>query len=489
MDDDFILRGPLGEMAAAEAAAAGLNPADLYAGAISWWSAAVSPAVSIASWPTAPLTVWMSHVHDDASEGSQLVDALRRLLGGLAPLATHHDVTNGRMYSAAVHSTRRAENAGTGTSALLLTGSPFTAGPGSSWRSPLLESHTRMAWDGQHIIPTTGFRRHRSAGKSAPPHVGALWTPSFQAWRGFLSTDAATWSRVLHLAQHDAPAPQARASSDSWQHDLAEAYRWAFHTRPCLTSTPRAGELRDVVREAEDRWDTALPEKHGGFFLRVGDHVSRIAGTLAAAERTAIHSTHIEAAWSLARRAVQDTCRLVSMDRDMVHQIVEYVDDAMRRVSTSEGQASPVLSNTAEGQADGEYADGNRSTSGINAVRKLKQWYQDSCQICATTLVLPSPRHRYSEAAHIRAKEDGGPDLTENLLCLCPNCHVRFDGGAYVLTDDLTIIDTVKDRLGAKLKRHQWHYINSDHVRHHRLHWTSRNPAPLTALPSAQQSR
>ncbi|MFC4464020.1 HNH endonuclease [Streptomyces xiangluensis] len=102
--------------------------------------------------------------------------------------------------------------------------------------------------------------------------------------------------------------------------------------------------------------------------------------------------------------------------------------------------------------------------------------------------VLPSPRHRYSEAAHIRAREDGGPDLTENLLCLCPNCHVRFDGGAYVLTDDLTIIDTVKDRLGVKLKRHQWHYINSDHVRHHRLHWTSRNPAPLTALPSAQQS-
>ncbi|WP_374196673.1 HNH endonuclease [Streptomyces sp. ISL-96] len=80
------------------------------------------------------------------------------------------------------------------------------------------------------------------------------------------------------------------------------------------------------------------------------------------------------------------------------------------------------------------------------------------------------------------------PDLTENLLCLCPNCHVRFDGGAYVLTEDLTIVDTVKDCLGAELKRHQWHYINSDHVRHHRHHWTSRNPAPLTALPSEQQS-
>ncbi|MFE8968274.1 HNH endonuclease [Streptomyces albogriseolus] len=488
MDDDVILRGPLGEMATAEAAPARLDPTDLYAGAISWWSAAVSPAVSIVSWPSAPLTVWMSHVHDDASDGSRLVDALRRLLGNSAPLSTHHDVTNGRMYGAAVHSTRRAEHAGTGTSALLLTGSPFTAGPGSSWRSPLLESHTRMAWDGRHIIPTRGFRRHRSAERTAPPHVGALWTPSLKAWRGFLSTDAATWSRVLHLAQRSAPAPLASASSDRWQHDLAGAYRWAFHTRPCLTYTPRAGELLDAVCEAEDRWDTAVPEKHGGFFLRVGDHVSRMAGALAAAERTAIHGTHIKAAWSLARRAVKDTCRLVSMDRDMVHQIVEYVDDAMRHVSTSEGQASPVLSNTPEGQTYGEYAHGTRSPSGINAVRKLKHWYQDSCQICATTLVLPSPRHRYSEAAHIRAKEDGGPDLTENLLCLCPNCHVRFDGGALVLTDDLTVVDTVKDRLGAKLKRHQWHYINPDHVRHHRHHWISRNPAPLTALPSERQS-
>ncbi|MEU2909989.1 HNH endonuclease [Streptomyces massasporeus] len=146
------------------------------------------------------------------------------------------------------------------------------------------------------------------------------------------------------------------------------------------------------------------------------------------------------------------------------------MDDAMRRVSMSEGQASPALSHTAEGQSYGEYTDENRSPSGINAVRKLTQWYQDSCQMCATTLVLPSLRHRYSEAAHIRPREDGGPDLTENLLCLCPNRHVRFDGGAYVLTDDLTIIDTVKDRLEAKLQHHQWHYINSDHVRHHRLH-------------------
>ncbi|MHC3456144.1 HNH endonuclease [Streptomyces prasinus] len=205
-----------------------------------------------------------------------------------------------------------------------------------------------------------------------------------------------------------------------------------------------------------------------------------MAGALAAAERTAINGTHIEAAWSLARRAVRDTCRLVAMDRDAVDQIIKGVDDTMRVMSRSEDQASPILSNNPERHTPSGGTDRSRSQNSENAVRKLKQWYQDSCQICATTLVLPSPRHRYSEAAHIRAREHGGPDLTENLLCLCPNCHVLFDAGAYVLTDDLGVVDTVTHRLQAELKRHRWPYINPNHVRHHRHHWTSRNLAPLS---------
>lgn len=488
MDYDVILRGPLGEMATAEAASAGLNPTDLFAGAISWWSTAISPAVSIASWPSAPLTVWMCHVHEETSDQSRFVEVLRDCLGPLAPLTAHHNVKSGKMYSTAVHFTRRAENAGTGTSALLLTGSPFTTGSGSSWRSPLLELHTRTAWDGSHFIPTQGFRRYRAAGITAPPHVGALWTPTLRAWRGFLSTDAATWSRVLHFVQRSTPAPRKPTPSASWKRDLAEAYRWAFHTRPCLPYTPYAGKMWDVIRRTEHRWNTALPEEHSGFFLRVDDHVSRIAGTLAAAERAAINGTHIKAAWSLARRAVRDTCRLVAMDCDTVDQIIKNVDDTFRGMSTSEDEATPVPSNNPEGRPRYEDSHGSRSQNGENAIRRLKRWYQDSCQICATALILPPPRHSYSEAAHIRAREHGGPDLTENLLCLCPNCHVLFDAGAYVLTDDLTVVDTVRGRVLTELKRHRWHYIDYNHVRHHRHHWISRNPSPVTVLPPDQRS-
>ncbi|WP_137968419.1 hypothetical protein [Streptomyces antimycoticus] len=43
--------------------------------------------------------------------------------------------------------------------------------------------------------------------------------------------------------------------------------------------------------------------------------------------------------------------------------------------------------------------------------------------------------------------------MTRPPRCPSPNCHVRFDGGAYVLADDLMIVDTVEDRRGAKLER------------------------------------
>ncbi|WP_405648221.1 HNH endonuclease [Streptomyces uncialis] len=89
-------------------------------------------------------------------------------------------------------------------------------------------------------------------------------------------------------------------------------------------------------------------------------------------------------------------------------------------------------------------------------------------------MVLPSPRDRYSEAAHIQAREDKGPDVIENLLCLCPNCHVLFDAGARVLTDDLTIVDTTTGRPGPRIVLHRWHFIAIQDVRHHRRRWTGR---------------
>ncbi|MEU2154459.1 HNH endonuclease [Streptomyces sp. NPDC019396] len=74
--------------------------------------------------------------------------------------------------------------------------------------------------------------------------------------------------------------------------------------------------------------------------------------------------------------------------------------------------------------------------------RQVKAWHDQACQICG--LPVERPGGKYSEGAHIQAlgSPHSGPDTTENVLCLCPTCHVLFDGGAIVLTDDLTIVRT-----------------------------------------------
>ncbi|MFI5774307.1 hypothetical protein ACIA74_38545, partial [Streptomyces sp. NPDC051658] len=98
--------------------------------------------------------------------------------------------------------------------------------------------------------------------------------------------------------------------------ELALAYAWAFNTRPFLRFSKQALRLRNVIRRVDGRWDE-LADPHADFFVRIDDHVVRIAGTLAASERTTVASAHVEAAWNLARRAVRDTSHLIGMDTDM----------------------------------------------------------------------------------------------------------------------------------------------------------------------------
>ena len=61
--------------------------------------------------------------------------------------------------------------------------------------------------------------------------------------------------------------------------------------------------------------------------------------------------------------------------------------------------------------------------------RWVKERHQHCCQVC--DLVLNTPVGPYAEGAHIRplGRPHSGPDVPDNLICLCPNCHVLFDAG------------------------------------------------------------
>ena len=77
-----------------------------------------------------------------------------------------------------------------------------------------------------------------------------------------------------------------------------------------------------------------------------------------------------------------------------------------------------------------------RETSTTRVVRDsvvgrwVKQKHKFHCQFCGETL--QTPVGPYAEGAHIRplGKPHLGPDVAENILCLCPNHHVLFDSGA-----------------------------------------------------------
>ncbi|MGK5552526.1 HNH endonuclease [Actinomadura kijaniata] len=78
----------------------------------------------------------------------------------------------------------------------------------------------------------------------------------------------------------------------------------------------------------------------------------------------------------------------------------------------------------------------------------------------------------YSQGAHIRplGLKHGGPDVESNVLCLCPNDHVRFDNGALYITDDLQVIDALNGTVLGPLRTVPKHHIDLAHIQYHRSH-------------------
>ena len=95
--------------------------------------------------------------------------------------------------------------------------------------------------------------------------------------------------------------------------------------------------------------------------------------------------------------------------------------------------------------------------------QRVKLLHDYTCQACGTRLRTPSGP--YAEGAHIRAlgTPHNGPDIESNILCLCPNCHVLFDCGSFVVSDDFSL-----EGLGGRLRVIPAHAVGIDYIRYHR---------------------
>lgn len=108
----------------------------------------------------------------------------------------------------------------------------------------------------------------------------------------------------------------------------------------------------------------------------------------------------------------------------------------------------------------------NRITRSVAMAEAIKRLYDYTCQTCDTRLVING--RGYAEAAHIRplGRPHDGPDTSDNLVCLCANCHVLFDNGAIFIEDDHTISSQHPNR--GRLRLAGNHRLSQTYLAYHR---------------------
>ncbi|MGV9367327.1 YDG/SRA domain-containing protein [Amycolatopsis sp. NPDC003731] len=110
--------------------------------------------------------------------------------------------------------------------------------------------------------------------------------------------------------------------------------------------------------------------------------------------------------------------------------------------------------------------EGSRVVRSVELANEVKALHDHTCQMCGNRLEVSG--RGYAEGAHIRALGGGhdGPDEADNMLCLCPNCHVLFDYGALIVEKDYSVFRN--GQLIGKLRTKPGHPIRDEYLEYHR---------------------
>ncbi|MCD6476144.1 MAG: HNH endonuclease [Anaerolineaceae bacterium] len=89
--------------------------------------------------------------------------------------------------------------------------------------------------------------------------------------------------------------------------------------------------------------------------------------------------------------------------------------------------------------------------------RKIKRIHNFQCQICHETPIKLKSGF-YAEAHHIKPLGEpyNGPDVSANIICVCPNCHVLLDYAAIKIDE-------------TKLIERKGHKISKEYIEFHNL--------------------
>jgi len=105
--------------------------------------------------------------------------------------------------------------------------------------------------------------------------------------------------------------------------------------------------------------------------------------------------------------------------------------------------------------------------------QRIKKTHNFTCQICNIVLNRREGGP-YSEAAHIKplGKPFHGPDVEENILCLCPNHHKLFDSGAIRVNKEFEVIEFETGYVIDTLNIVPKHFKESEYLKWHWEKWS-----------------
>ncbi len=108
--------------------------------------------------------------------------------------------------------------------------------------------------------------------------------------------------------------------------------------------------------------------------------------------------------------------------------------------------------------------------------KKIKMMYDYKCQVCETKLDVPSG-DPISIGAHIKGvgRPSNGPDVVENMLCLCPNHHAQFDRYSFYIDPVTYEIRGLNLYENKKLFTHEKHFIDKQFLKYHFEEYQRRN--------------
>jgi putative restriction endonuclease len=110
----------------------------------------------------------------------------------------------------------------------------------------------------------------------------------------------------------------------------------------------------------------------------------------------------------------------------------------------------------------------NRLQRNVKLSERVKEIHSYRCQVC--NVLLNSPNGPIAIGAHIRGlgRPHDGPDIIENMLCLCPNHHDQFDCLSYYIEPDSLEIIGLDDFVDKSLNVHSRHKLGKQFLEYHK---------------------